>query len=75
MRPVVDGLVKKHAGSHEIRVLNASSRDPQVGMLAQQYGIQYVPTFVFVRADGSVSTKIVGAVPVSQLEAELAKLA
>ena len=74
MKPVVDGLIKKHAGRYDIRVINTSSRDPKAGVLAQMYGIQYVPTFVFVRSDGSVSASVVGAVPASRLERELAKL-
>lgn len=74
MKPVVDGLIKKYAGRYTIKVMNTSSRDPEVGTLARQYKIQYVPTFVFVGSDGSVSASVVGAVPASQLEKELAKL-
>ena len=74
MKPVVDGLVKKYAGTYDIRIMNSSSGDPEVASLAKKFGIQYVPTFVFVNTDGSVSEQIVGAVPASQLEAELAKL-
>jgi thioredoxin-like negative regulator of GroEL len=74
MKPVVDGLVKKYAGTYDIRIMNGSTGDPQVETLAQEFDIQYVPTFVFVNSDGTVSAKIVGAVPVSQLEDELAKL-
>lgn len=74
MKPVVDGLIKKHAGRYRIEVMNTSSRDPRVGTLARKYKIQYVPTFVFLRSDGSVSASVVGAVPVAQLESELARL-
>jgi thioredoxin-like negative regulator of GroEL len=74
MKPVVDGLVKKYAGTYDIRIMNGSTGDPQVETLAQEFDIQYVPTFVFVNTDGTVSDKIVGAVPVSQLEQALAKL-
>ena len=42
--------------------------------LAQKYQIQYVPSFAFVNADGSLSNLVVGAVPVSQLEGELVRL-
>jgi hypothetical protein len=75
MRPVVDGLVKKYSDRYDIRILNTSSRDPKMMTLAQTYRIQYVPSFVFVNADNSFSALVVGAVPVSQLEQELAKLA
>jgi hypothetical protein len=74
MRPVVDGLIKKHAGRYQIRVMNTSKGDARVGTLARMYGIQYVPTFVFVNSDGSMSASVVGAVPSSRLEQELAKL-
>ena len=75
MKPVVDGLVKKYAGRYDIRVMNTSIADPKlVGALAQKYRIQYVPTFVFVASNGSVSRTIVGKASVAQLEAELAKL-
>jgi thiol-disulfide isomerase/thioredoxin len=74
MRPVVDGLVQKYAGRVNIRIMNSSTGEPEVGELSQKYGIEYVPTFVFVGSDGTVGAKIVGAVPVEQLESELAKL-
>jgi thioredoxin-like negative regulator of GroEL len=74
MKPVVDGLAKKYAGTYDIRVMNSWGGDPEVDALANEFGVQYVPTFVFVNTDGSVSGQIVGAVPVSQLEGELAKL-
>ena len=75
MKPVVDGLAKKYAGRYDIRVMNPSAGDAQaVGALARKYRIQYVPTFVFVHSDGGLSATVVGAVPVAQIEKELAKL-
>lgn len=74
MKPVVDGLAKKYAGRYAIMTMNTSSRDPKVGNLAQKYGIRFVPTFVFVGSDGSVSASVVGAVPAVRLEQELARL-
>jgi thioredoxin-related protein len=74
MRPVVDGLVKKYAGRYDIRILNTSTGDPEIDELAQEYAVKYVPTFVFVGTDGTVSAKVQGAVPAAQLEGELAKL-
>jgi thioredoxin-like negative regulator of GroEL len=74
MKPVVDELIKKYAGTYDIRIMNGSSGDPEVEALANKFGIQYVPTFVFVNTDGTVSGQVVGAVPASKLEAELAKL-
>jgi len=74
MRPVVDGLVKKYAGRYDIRIMNASTGGPEVGELAQKFKVEFVPTFVFVGTDGTVSATVVGAVPASKLEQELAKL-
>ena len=75
MKPVVDGLVRKYAGRYDIRVMNTSIADPKlVGALAQKYRIQYVPTFVSVASNGSVSRTIVGTASVAQFEAQLAKL-
>lgn len=74
MKPVVDGLAKKYAGKYEIRVLNLSRDDAEARRLYDSWGLQYVPTFVFLNTDGSKANTIVGAVPASDLEAELAKL-
>jgi hypothetical protein len=71
---VVDGLIKKYAGRYDIRVMNGSTGDPEVDRLAQVYGIEYVPTFVFLNRDGSLSNKLVGSRPAAELEAEMAKL-
>jgi len=74
MRPVVDGLVKQYSNRYGMEILNTSSRDPKMMALAQTYQIQYVPSFAFINSDGSLSNLVVGAVPASQLERELAKL-
>jgi thiol-disulfide isomerase/thioredoxin len=75
MRPVVDGLVKKYAGKYDIRIMNSSVTDPNlVSKLASLFSIRFVPTFVFLNSDGSLNQTVVGAVPVSRIEKELAKL-
>lgn len=74
MRPVVDGLVKEYAGRYDIKVMDTSSGDAKVEALAQSFGIQYVPTFVFLDRDGTRSGTIVGGASAQQLEAALAKL-
>jgi thioredoxin-related protein len=74
MRPVVDGLVKRYSDQHDIRILNTSKLDSKSRALAQNYHVQYVPTFVFVNSDSSFAGSVVGAVPASRLERELAKL-
>lgn len=74
MRPVVDGLARTYAGRYDIKLMNTSGGDPQVARLAEEFGIQYVPTFAFVNSDGTKNGVIVGEVPGSTLEQELAKL-
>jgi thioredoxin-like negative regulator of GroEL len=74
MRPVVDRLKEKYAGKVEVKRMNTDAGDAEVDRLAQSFGIQYVPTFVFVRADGTKSGFVVGEVPQATLEAEIAKL-
>lgn len=74
MKPVVDGLAKRYAGRYDIKVMNTSGRDREIALLAQRFRIQYVPTFVFVGSDGRMGASVVGAVPASRLEQELAKL-
>ncbi|HEY5506859.1 MAG TPA: thioredoxin family protein [Coriobacteriia bacterium] len=74
MKPVVDGLVTRYAGTYDIRVMNLSRGDAEAERAAKTYGVQYVPTFVFVNSDGSISQTLVGAVSLGQIEGELSKL-
>lgn len=71
---MVDGLVKKYSGRYDMKVVNLSNGDAQDRVLAQSYGVEYVPTFVFLNRDGSVSSTKVGSLRAEQIEAELAKL-
>ncbi|HEY5549499.1 MAG TPA: thioredoxin family protein [Coriobacteriia bacterium] len=60
MKPLVERLGTEYSGKVEFRTY-LDSGDPIGDALAQQFNIQYVPTFVFVNADGSVSgQQIVG---------------
>jgi thiol-disulfide isomerase/thioredoxin len=74
MRPVVDGLVKKYAGTYDIKIVNLSKGDPADEQLYNSFDLQYVPTFVLLNSDGSVAEKIVGSRPAAELEAAFAKL-
>ena len=69
---MVDGLVKKYAGRYDIRVMDTSN-DSEAVRLAESYGVQGVPTFVFLNTDGSQSGTVIGKVPGEELEAALAK--
>lgn len=74
MKPVVDGLRERYKGKIEVKRMDTDGSDAQVAQLADAFGVQYVPTFVFVNSDGSVSGTVVGEVPESRLVEELAKL-
>ena len=74
MRPVVDGLVRKYTGTYDIRVVDLSNEDAGNEQLYRSFNLEYVPTFVLLNADGTVSEKIVGARSASELEAAFAKL-
>jgi thioredoxin-like negative regulator of GroEL len=54
MLPLVERLKKEYAGKVEFRRY-VDSGDPVGDELAQTFNVQYVPTFVFVNADGSLS--------------------
>lgn len=59
MAPVVDRLKKEYEGTVEFRLFNVDE-DTEGQALMQQYGAQYVPTFVFVNADGTSAGQLVG---------------
>ena len=62
MKPLVERLQKEYQGQVEFRRY-VDSGDPVGDELARQFNVQYVPTFVFVDADGTVSgLPIVGGV-------------
>ncbi len=73
MKPVVDGLKKQYEGTVEFKLYDVE-KDAEGANLAQQFGAQFVPTFVFVNADGSTSDQIVGEVAKTQLTKALDKL-
>ncbi|MBU4556151.1 MAG: thioredoxin family protein [Actinobacteria bacterium] len=71
MKPLVERLEKEYAGKVEFRRY-VDSGDPIGDKLAQQFNVQYVPTFVFVDADGGVSGQpIVGGVDEATLRQRL----
>ena len=62
MKPLVERLGSEYKGKVEFRVY-LDSGDPVGDALARQFNIQYVPTFLFINADGSVNGQpIVGGV-------------
>ena len=71
MKPVVDRLEKAYAGKVDIRRLDAGKHDPETDRLASTFGVQYVPTFVFVDSKGEVRDVVVGETPESALRTRL----
>lgn len=61
MEPVVDRLYERYEGAVAFAVLNPND-DPEFNRIANDYGIQYVPTFVFVDSDGVEVERLVGVV-------------
>jgi thioredoxin-like negative regulator of GroEL len=61
MAPVVDRLTDDYAGIVEVRTMNVE-KDAEASQLASSFKVQYVPTFVFVRSDGTTADMVVGEV-------------
>ncbi|MDZ4179970.1 MAG: thioredoxin family protein [Coriobacteriia bacterium] len=66
MAPVVDRLETRYETKVEVRRLNVD-KDEAAAALASGFRIQYVPTFVFVNADGTMSETLVGEVAEGEL--------
>ena len=74
MKPLVEGLEKTYSGKIEFRRMNSDGSDPAANALADQLGVQYVPTFYFVNADGSIAKSTVGEMTLGALTASVAAL-
>jgi thioredoxin-like negative regulator of GroEL len=70
MKPVVDRLQPDYEGKVEFRLINADT-DPSANALMNQYGAQYVPTFVLLNSDGSVAKQFIGVVEEAELRGAL----
>ena len=70
MSPVVEKLAKEYENKVKIGKVNV---DEQVS-LAMRYGIQSIPSFVFIK-DGKVVDKVTGAMPGAVLGSYLEELA
>ncbi len=70
MKPVVDRLEKQYKGKVEFRLINVDT-DKAGAALMQQFGAEYVPTFVFIGSDGKTAGKKVGETPEQQMRSAL----
>jgi len=60
MKPLVEGLEKEYGEKVEFRKFNVES-DPAGVELANELGVQYVPTFLFVNENGVIAKQVVGS--------------
>lgn len=59
MAPIVNGLIDEYEGRVAIRTYNVEESD--VGRaLADEYEVQFVPSFVFVDSEGEYVDMIIG---------------
>jgi thioredoxin-related protein len=72
MAPIVNGLKPQYEGEVAIRIYNAETEAGAA--LAEEYGVQFVPTFVFVDSNGEVVNTLIGETTENTLKAELDKL-
>ena len=72
MAPIVNGLKPQYEDKVAIRIYNAETEAGAA--LAEEFGGQFVPTFVFVNSDGEVVNTIIGEAKESTLKGELDKL-
>lgn len=71
MKPLVERLKQEYQGKVEFRRY-VDSGDPVGDELAREFNVEYVPTFVFVDADGTVSGQpIVGGTDEATLRQRL----
>jgi len=70
MKPLVKRLKQAYQGKVEFR----SYWDDEGQDLAQKFGVEYTPTFLFVNTDGSVASEYVGGMSEQQLRGRLDKL-
>jgi thiol:disulfide interchange protein len=71
MKPVVDGLKAEYAGKVDFQRLDTTAGNAETDRLANLFQVQYVPTFVFVNADGTTSDLVVGGTTADVLRAKL----
>ena len=70
MAPVVDRLKGEYEGRVEFRLVNVE-KDPEGASVGNSFGVQYVPSFVFLDTDGSTNDMIVGEVDEAGLRSAL----
>lgn len=72
MRSIVNGLEQQYQGRVQFRRLNYGDR--RMRAVVREYGADFRPAFVFLRADGGTNAVILGEVDAERLASELERL-
>ncbi|GAB4280244.1 MAG: hypothetical protein Kow0056_14410 [Coriobacteriia bacterium] len=67
---MVDRLEQDFDGKVEFRLYNLE-RDPSANSIADEYGVRFVPTFVFLDSDGNTVDQWVGGLSEDDLRKKL----
>ena len=70
MAPIVDGLIDEYKDTVAIRKYNVDASE-EGAALADSFGVQFVPTFVFVNSKGEAVDTIIGEVSEDTLKQAL----
>lgn len=70
MRPVIEKVVKEYESTVEVRFYNVAN-DQEGIELANRFGVQAVPTFIFFDSKGEAVSMKVGSMPEEALRQEL----
>ncbi len=73
MKPVVNRLQPEYEGIVDFAIYEIE-KEPEGEALASDYGVQFIPTFVFVNTDGEEVDRVVGEVPEDTLRGILDSL-
>lgn len=73
MAPIVNGLKLEYEDTVAIRQYNVA-QSANAAELADEYEVQFVPTFVFVDSDGNLVDTIIGETSASTLREVLDSL-
>lgn len=72
MRPIVNGLEQQYKG--RIQVSRMNFHDRRVRAVVREYGADFRPAFVFLRADGGLNAVILGEADPERLQAEIERI-
>jgi thioredoxin-related protein len=73
MAPVVNGLKPEYEDSVAFRLYDVST-SAEGNQIANGYGVQYVPTFIFLDAEGNLAEALIGEVTEAQLREVLDRI-